>query len=653
MSTSLAHIPLEHVSPSEYNLLTTALLVAEYGPTALSTYLTYTPSSTPYSNPTLQITLHPRPHFPSPLHASLLPHTTTPPPHLPHLPLSFPLNTLPTLKTLCNPYNLPITVPSNLLPLLNPFITPSPPTPQSPSYTQIIESLSPFPWSHLLPFQSQAVLRTILSLHGRVLIADDMGLGKTLQALTIAYYYQNHTPSPVLVLCPPSLRAAWASAIPKWLPIHPLTVHSITTAADFRRLARRHRLPARDPWDQVCDVRFVVMAYDLLHMLGEGALEEEWGARFDVVIADECHVLRNAASVRAHAAVRVLSRASRRVLVSGTPVLSRPLELYPFFSCLLSGEHGEFMSMKTFCERYCGEGRRVTYARELNALLALIMIRRAKAEVGACLPPKIRRRVCVDIAEHVLEPIRKMRTEVEDLEGKMRAGEGVHVRRRHNAICQALRFETAMAKVSGVVARVKQLLEDDVRKILVFAHHLNLLDAVENFAKRDKVAYVRMDGATSVKLRAGLVDSFQNDELVRLGVLSLATAGTGLTLTAADVVLFAELSWVPSELVQAEDRAHRIGRVGTVTVEYVVAPGTVDDLMWSTVKSKLSMMNETVDGEDKKRKEASDVSTESAKRLRISETDMRVVCADAIKASDDVEMRFHSKHDTREGRDQS
>lgn len=390
------------------------------------------------------------------------------------------------------------------------------------------------------------------------------------------------------------------------------------------------------------------MAYDLLHMLGERVVDEEWGAPFNVVIADECHVLRNVVSVKARAAIRVLSRATRRVLVSGTPVLSRPLELYPFLNCLLSGEYGEFMPIEAFRERYCGEGRRVTYASELNALLALVMIRRAKVEVGACLPPKVRRHVYIDVAEHVLEPIRKMRRKLEDLEERMGTGEGMCVRKRHSAIYHALRLETAMAKVSGVVARVKQLSEDGVRKTLVFAHHLHLLDAVENFAKRDKVGYIRVDGGTSVNLRAGLVDTFQSDDSVRLGILSLATAGTGLTLTAADTVLFAELSWVPSELVQAEDRAHRLGRVGAVTIEYVVAPGTVDDIMWNTVKSKLNMVNETVDGEKKRRKEALDVSVESGKRVRISETDMRVVCAEAIKAADGVEEEeVYSEHDTK------
>lgn len=387
------------------------------------------------------------------------------------------------------------------------------------------------------------------------------------------------------------------------------------------------------------------MTYEMLHIVSERG--EMTGVTFQIVVADECHLLRNISSARTKAAVEVLSNAERRVLLSGTPVLSRPMELYPILSCLLTTKTHDFLSADQFCKRYGGNGRRVTYALELNALMAMVMIRRTKADVVTNLPLKIRRHVSVDIEPELMDPISDMRKELAEIEsrrGEVSERERTELEKRHKRICQNLRFRTSTLKIPGVLARVDQLLAEGTTKVLVFAHFLHVLDAVESFARRKKVGFVRLDGMAGVKRRAALVESFQRDASVRLGILSLATAGTGLTLTAADVVLFAELTWVPSELVQAEDRAHRLGRRGAVNVEYVVAAGTVDDLMWSVVKSKLDMVNETVDGAEVGRKAALDMSIENAKRVRISTSDGHAVLADALRDAD-----CHERNDIESG----
>eukprot|EP00177_Eucheuma_denticulatum_P000116 GFKZ01000204.1.p1 GENE.GFKZ01000204.1~~GFKZ01000204.1.p1 ORF type:complete len:684 (+),score=64.69 GFKZ01000204.1:44-2053(+) len=633
-------IESEVVSDEEYNLLTAALVAAEHGPIGLSTYLTHNASCCTHSNPTLQITLQPRPRFPPPLHSSLIAYAVTSSTTPPHLPLSFPLSSLPTLSSICAVYNLPISIPQPLIPLLTNLQAQSQ---TLVSHAHIICTLSPHPWSHLHPFQRDAVLRGISALDGRLLLADDMGLGKTVQALCIAYFYYKQSPPPaqaipVLVLCPPSLRDSWAQAIPRWLPVSPIAVHLISSVADFRRLVRAAHAPLRDTWDSACHVGFVVMTYEMLHIVSEGG--DMNGVTFQIVIADECHVLRNISSARTKTAVEVLSNAERMVLLSGTPVLSRPMELYPILSCLLKTKTHDFLPVEQFCERYCGNGRRVTYALELNALMATVMIRRTKADVATDLPPKVRRHVSVAINPELMDPIWDMRKELEELElrrGQVSGTERAELERKHKRICQDLRIRTSTLKIPGVLARVGQLLREGTRKILVFAHFLHVLDALEGFARRKKIGFVRLDGRAGVNRRAGLVESFQGDASVRLGILSLSTGGTGLTLTAADVVLFAELTWVPSDLVQAEDRAHRLGRVGPVNIEYVVAAGTVDDLMWSVVKSKLGMVNETVDGAKVGRKAALDVSIETGKRVRISTTDGYAVLADALLNADSDE----------------
>jgi hypothetical protein len=133
-------------------------------------------------------------------------------------------------------------------------------------------------------------------------------------------------------------------------------------------------------------------------------------------------------------------------------------------------------------------------------------------------------------------------------------------------------------------------------KMIVFAHHLAVLDEAQKVAVNARVGFVRIDGSTSQVDRHTAVQRFQNDPDVRLAILSIKAAGQGLTMTAASTVVFAEMTWVPGELLQAEDRAHRIGQRSAVCIHYLIAPSSIDDLMWSTLERKVNTLSEALDG---------------------------------------------------------
>merc|ERR1719322_1858836 len=92
-------------------------------------------------------------------------------------------------------------------------------------------------------------------------------------------------------------------------------------------------------------------------------------------------------------------------------------------------------------------------------------------------------------------------------------------------------------------------------------------------------------------MRKECVDKFQTQDTIRVAVLSIMAANSGLTLTAAQLVLFAELFWNPGILTQAEDRAHRIGQTDSVIVRYLMATGTADDHLWTLISQKLDVLN--------------------------------------------------------------
>ncbi|KAL7675063.1 hypothetical protein ACOME3_001331 [Neoechinorhynchus agilis] len=155
-----------------------------------------------------------------------------------------------------------------------------------------------------------------------------------------------------------------------------------------------------------------------------------------------------------------------------------------------------------------------------------------------------------------------------------------------------LRFfqQSSKAKAPAVCDFIINLINESKEYIIIFAHHHSMLDEICRALDANSIVYVRIDGTTLPENRHQLAMSFQSDGRIRLAVLSLLAAGTGINLTRASIVIFAELFWNPGLLIQAEDRAHRIGQQNTVKVKYLLAKGTVDDLMWPLVHRKLQIL---------------------------------------------------------------
>uniref|UniRef100_A0A8R1EVK9 Helicase C-terminal domain-containing protein n=1 Tax=Caenorhabditis japonica TaxID=281687 RepID=A0A8R1EVK9_CAEJA len=130
------------------------------------------------------------------------------------------------------------------------------------------------------------------------------------------------------------------------------------------------------------------------------------------------------------------------------------------------------------------------------------------------------------------------------------------------------------------------------RKVLIFAHHQIVLDTIQVEVNKRKLKSIRIDGKTPSHQRTAHCDAFQNDENVRVAILSLTAAGVGITLTAASVVVFAEIHFNPGMLLQAEDRAHRVGQKDSVFVQYLIAKKTADDVMWNMVQQKLDVLGQ-------------------------------------------------------------
>ena len=434
---------------------------------------------------------------------------------------------------------------------------------------------------------------------GKILLADEMGLGKTITSLAIMTNYFGEWP--LLVLCPASLRHTWPAEIEKFLPtLSPSSIYVVQGFDDadfFRNENKRKR------------IKVVVATYSLLqHRSASAKVLAQF--RFRCVIADESHNLKEKSSQRCQLAMPLLQEANRVVLLSGTPALARPVELWPQVHCLAPSLFGAYTP---YTRRYCNARRGrfgwdvsgLTNAGELHNKLRQVMVRRLKSAVLSELPPKQRSIVPISIdGQHAkdgrahLETLRQTRLSLSDLTGDDARSADFEARRLLMMAYQ----QSGIGKASNVAAYLLDWLNGSAtQKILVFGHHKEVLDTLEKgVSKKLKgVGHIRIDGTVSSKERAARVKKFQSNARTRVALLSMTAAGVGLTLTAASSVLFAELHWTPGVLAQAEDRCHRIGQANAVNVMYCVCKDpelSVDTQLWSMLGRKVRNLGQVIDG---------------------------------------------------------
>ncbi|XP_043501144.1 SWI/SNF-related matrix-associated actin-dependent regulator of chromatin subfamily A-like protein 1 isoform X1 [Polistes fuscatus] len=415
--------------------------------------------------------------------------------------------------------------------------------------------------STLMPFQEEGICYGI-SKKGRCIIADDMGLGKTIQALGIASYFQESWP--LLIVAPSTVRYQWSEAIYNYLPSIPAHyIHQFTNVKDFNN-----------------DVKIVIVSYDLLAKSEE--LFERLG--FGFVILDESHIIKNNKTSRFKAVQKVVSISQHIILLSGTPALSRPIELYTQINLVVPN----FMGYQEYGIRYCAGIKKVfgwdftgsSNMQELQLLLkSTCMIRRLKADVLNQLPSKIRQVIILDPTM-----IKQDTQKKKELDKSISRG-----LQDHNALLQYYN-QSSFLRLRAVREYITRIFSTK-QKCLIFAHHKHVLDAICEVAESMKIGFMRIDGSTNSNRRTDAVNNFQNDSNCLAAILSITAANAGITLTAARLVVFAELFWNPGILFQAEDRVHRIGQSDSVIIQYLVAKQTADDHLWSLLKSKINTLN--------------------------------------------------------------
>lgn len=422
------------------------------------------------------------------------------------------------------------------------------------------------------------------------LLADEMGLGKTIQAIGLINSLDLNN---VLIVCPASLKLNWQKELIEWL-----------TRFENRKISV---VNATNPQ---LGGTILIVNYDILHRFVDALSQREW----DLIVGDEAHRIKSPQALRTKAFLKLKS--PRRLLLTGTPVLNRPDELWPLLHWL---DPSEWPNLNQFLMRYCvaprtSTGKYITLdtARDdLHKKLKPVMLRRLKKDVLHELPAKYRQIICLpsdddDLLKAELDLFIKLRAESVRLQQAVERAKLLKNDHELKIALQQLRewriarlghisrvrHNTAMLKVPYVVEHLNDIV-DQSGKAICFIHHRDVGEKIiRSFNGRSVLFY----GGMSQNAKDDAVNQFQQDPGTSLFVGSISAAGQGITLTASSTVVFAELDWTPANLSQCEDRAHRIGQKDHVLVQHLVIDGSIDSLMARKIVDKQWVIDAVVDG---------------------------------------------------------
>lgn len=387
-----------------------------------------------------------------------------------------------------------------------------------------------------------------------LLLADEMGLGKTIQAIAAINLLK---PENVLIVAPNMLIMNWYDELSTWQAYKGTNIYLV-------------------PWS-----RLVKLDTDI---------------RWDLAIIDEAHYAKNPSSKRSQAFSRI--KADRRLCLTGTPILGKPMEIWPIIQWVepyIVGDKNYFEATYTTTrlKTYRAGGRTHYYNEVMPAnipqlqtrLRESIMISRTKSlALAGQLPEKIRTVVTLESSAE----LKKLDSEMNAVWKQVQKDASKDMALWANLF--KMRKEAALLKVPKINAFIENILEETDSPVIIWTHHHEVSDAIENHFKRAMRTAV-LDGRKSPELRAQLVRDFQTGDIPLL-IAGMTAAGVGITLTASNVVIFAELDWTPANMLQAEDRAYRIGTTKTVAVYYCVTQGSIDGRIAGILAKKQAVIDD-------------------------------------------------------------
>ena len=432
-------------------------------------------------------------------------------------------------------------------------------------------------YSHRPPLEHQKIAIEKLAGSKRFILADDMGLGKTTSTIIAALETGSKK---VLIVCPASLKINWQREIENYSD-RPVFI------AEGKKFSTEHD--------------FVIINYDILKNFHDSDPKKKdesllLQSGFDLVILDEAHMISNVQAQRTKIINSFAKKVSRVWLLTGTPMTSRPMNYYNLLNLI---ESPVAQNWKAYAIRYCQGFQFTAGKRKVWNVMGASNLEELRDRTSKQILRRLKEDV-LDLPDKIITPVylRLKSKEYEDLMGEYYDW---YDKNPDESSSLTVQF-TKLMKVRKVIAneKTKQTIEfvenilEQGKKVIIFT---NFTDTLQTIYQHFEKQAVYLDGSCSNSVRQQAVDSFQNDDKTRVFVGNLKAAGVGLTLTAAEVVIMNDLSFVPAEHAQAEDRAYRYGQKSNVLVYYPLFENTIEGAIYDILNRKKQIIR-TVMGDE-------------------------------------------------------
>jgi SWI/SNF-related matrix-associated actin-dependent regulator 1 of chromatin subfamily A len=413
-----------------------------------------------------------------------------------------------------------------------------------------------------LEHQKEAIQKLVEN--KKFILADDMGLGKTTSTIIAAL---ETGAKKVLIICPATLKINWKREIENY------SDRSIFIA-EGKNFSTEHD--------------FVIINYDILknfHDLKSKTETTIQKAKFDLVIIDEAHYIKNAQAQRTKLINDIVKNVDRLWLLTGTPMTSRPID---YFNLLSLSDSPVAKNWMAYVIRYCAGYQFKVGPRKVWNVMGASNLDELRERTSSTILRRLKEDV-LDLPEKIITPV-YLRLKSKEYEEVM--GEYYNWYEKNPEESKSLTVQfTKLTKVRQIIANEKisqtieiaeNIIEQD-KKVIIFCNFTESLNKiVDHFGK----FAVKVDGSMSKIERQNSVDQFQENPKIKVFVGNIKAAGVGLTLTAAEAVIMNDLSFLPSDHAQAEDRAYRIGQKNNVLVYYPIFENTIEGVIYDILNNK-------------------------------------------------------------------
>ena len=448
-------------------------------------------------------------------------------------------------------------------------------------------------YSHRPPLEHQKEAIQKLVENKKFILADDMGLGKTTSTIIAALEAGSKK---ALIICPATLKINWKREIKNYSDKTVFIAESknFSTEADF-----------------------VIINYDIIKNFHDTKKKDEsqiLASNFDLVIVDEAHYIKNATAQRTKLINDIVKKTDRLWLLTGTPMTSRPIDYFNLLSLIDSPVAKNWMA---YAIRYCQGyqfnvgGRKVwnvtgaSNLEELRDRTLGLTLRRLKENV-------------LDLPDKIITPVylRLKSKQYEEVMGEYYDWYDKNPEESKSLTVQfskltKVRQIIADEKIAQTIELAENILEQD-KKVIIFCNFTDSLNKItEHFGK----VAVKLDGSMSKPERQHSVDQFQDNPKVKVFVGNIKAAGVGITLTAAEAVIMNDLSFLPSDHAQSEDRAYRYGQKNNVLVYYPIFENTIEGIIYDILNNKKQVIA-TVMGDDQHPADAAEEILQRINNLR-------------------------------------